>query len=159
MIAMARTLKEIARFDRRWFRAHPERRHRCRLPDTGELDLRDSAPGAPLVMAIRHLGRGHLVYQPVICQGVLPKDERSAAALFALAAISPDPIPVIAECTCCCYDGVCAPRRMPRGFPHGAMENPEQRSGEVVLSCAAACPIQGKSGHAEVDGGMEGESC
>jgi hypothetical protein len=94
---MARTLKEITRFDRRWFRAHPERRHRCRWPDTGELDLCASDPGAHLVMAIRHLGRGHLVYQPVIFQGVLPKDERSAAALFALAATSRDPIPVIAR--------------------------------------------------------------
>ena len=46
-------------------------------------------------MAIRHLGRGHVVYQPVIFQGALPRDEKSAAALFALAATSPD-IPVIA---------------------------------------------------------------
>jgi hypothetical protein len=33
----------------------------------------------------------------VICQGALPTDERSAAALFALAATLPDPIPVIAQ--------------------------------------------------------------
>jgi hypothetical protein len=46
-------------------------------------------------MAIRHLGRGHVVYQPVIFQGALPRDERSAAALFALAATSSEPIPVI----------------------------------------------------------------
>ena len=44
-------------------------------------------------MAIRHLGHGDLVYQPVIFQGVLPKDERSAAALFSLAARCPAPIP------------------------------------------------------------------
>jgi hypothetical protein len=94
---MARALEEIARLDRRWFRAHPERRHRCRWPDTGELDLYDSDRGARLVMAIRHLGRGHVVYQPVIFPGALPTDERSAAALFALAATSPDPIPVIAQ--------------------------------------------------------------
>ena len=94
---MARTLEEIARLDRRWFRAHPERRHRCRWPDTGELDLCDCDRGARLVMAIRHLGRGHVVYQPVIFQGAPPADEESAAALFALAATSPEPIPVIAR--------------------------------------------------------------
>ena len=94
---MARALEEIARLDRRWFRAHPERRHRCRWPDTGELDLYDSNRGAPLVMAIRYLGRGRVVYQPVMFQGALPADEKSAAALFALAAASPEPIPVIAQ--------------------------------------------------------------
>ena len=47
-------------------------------------------------MAIRHFGRGHIVYQPVIFQGGLPRDERSAAVLFALAATSSEPIPVIA---------------------------------------------------------------
>jgi hypothetical protein len=94
---MVRALDEIVRLDRRWFWAHPERRHRCRWPDTGKLDLCDSDPGARLVMAIRPLGRGHVVYQPVIFQGALPTDERSAAALFALAATSPEPIPVIAQ--------------------------------------------------------------
>ena len=48
-------------------------------------------------MAIRHLGRDHIVYQPVMFQGDLPRDERSAAALFALAATSSDPIPVVAQ--------------------------------------------------------------
>jgi hypothetical protein len=94
---MARALEEIARLDRRWFRAHPERRHRCRWPDTVELDLCDGGRGAGLVMTIRHLGRGHIVYQPVIFQGGLLRDERSAAALFALAATSPEPIPVVAH--------------------------------------------------------------
>jgi hypothetical protein len=47
-------------------------------------------------MAIRHLGRGRVVYQPVFFQGGLPRDERSAAALFAVAATSSEPIPVIA---------------------------------------------------------------
>jgi hypothetical protein len=94
---MARALKEIVRLDRRWFRAHPERRHRCRWPDTVELDLCDSERGAWLVMAMRHLGRGRVVYQPAIFQGVVPPDERSAAALFALAAKSSEPIPVIAQ--------------------------------------------------------------
>jgi hypothetical protein len=89
---MARALKEVARVDRQWFRAHPERRHRCRWPDTIELDVCDSARGARLVIAIRHLGRGHIVYQPTISRGALPSDERSAAALFALAATSSEPI-------------------------------------------------------------------
>jgi hypothetical protein len=93
---MPRTLGHIARLDRRWFLAHPERRHRCRWPDTIELDLCDCDRGARLVMAVRHLGRGHIVYQPVSFQGGLPRDERSAAALFALAATSSEPIPVIA---------------------------------------------------------------
>jgi hypothetical protein len=86
---MPRTLGQIARLDRRWFRAHPERRHRCRWPDTVELDLCHGDRGGRLVMAIRHLGRGLIVYQPVIFQGALPRDERSAAVLFALAATSP----------------------------------------------------------------------
>jgi hypothetical protein len=92
---MLRTLGQIARLDRRWFRAHPERRHRCRWPDTVELDLCDNDRDGRLVMAIRHLGRGYVVYQPVIFQGALPRDERSAAAPFALAATSSEPIPVI----------------------------------------------------------------
>jgi hypothetical protein len=47
-------------------------------------------------MAIRDLGRGCVVYQPVIFDGALPASEESTAALFALAATSPEPIPVIA---------------------------------------------------------------
>jgi hypothetical protein len=86
----------LAQLDRRWFRAHPERRHRCRWPDAVELDPCDNDRDGWLVMAIRHLGRGHVVYQPVKFQGALPRDERSAAALFALAATSSEPIPVIA---------------------------------------------------------------
>jgi hypothetical protein len=62
-----------------------------------ELELYESDHRAPLVMAICHLGRGRVVHQPVIFQGVLPADERSAAALFALAARYPQPIPVVAE--------------------------------------------------------------
>jgi hypothetical protein len=65
-VGMPRTLGHIARLDRRWFRAHPERRHRCRWPDTIELDLCDCDNDALLVMAVRHLGRGHIVYQPVM---------------------------------------------------------------------------------------------
>jgi hypothetical protein len=92
----AHALKEIVRFDRRWFRAHPERRHRCRWPHTGELDLCDCDGGARLVVTMRHLGRGSIIYQPVIFQGCRA-GTRSAAALFALAAKSPEPIPVIAQ--------------------------------------------------------------
>jgi hypothetical protein len=56
---------------------------------------RDCDRGARLVIAIRHLGRGCLVYQPVIFQGALPVNEDLIAALFALAATSPEPIPVL----------------------------------------------------------------
>jgi hypothetical protein len=94
---MAGALEEIALLDRRWFRAHPERRHRCRLPDIAESDLCDSDRNARLVITIRHLGRGHMIYQPVIFQGGVPRDERSAAALFALAATSSEPSPAIAQ--------------------------------------------------------------
>jgi hypothetical protein len=48
-------------------------------------------------MTIRHLGRGYLIYQPSIFQGALPRDEKSAAALFVLAATNPAPVPVVAE--------------------------------------------------------------
>jgi hypothetical protein len=73
-----------------------ERRHRCRWPDTIELDFCGSNRDARLIMAIRHLGRGRIIYQPVIFRGALPSDERSAAAVFALAATSSEPIPYIA---------------------------------------------------------------
>jgi hypothetical protein len=156
---MARALDEVVRLDRRWFWAHPKRWHRCRSPDAGELDLCGSDDGARLVMAIRHLGRGHVVYQPVIFQGAVPADEESAAALFALAATSPDPIPVIAQ-----KDVLRLRRRGLRLLaqaerlpPLVATNRPQHPSGEVVLSCAAARRVQGRSGHSEVGGGMEGE--
>jgi hypothetical protein len=94
---MARALDEIVRLDRRWFWAHPQRQHRCRRPETAELDLCDCDRGARLVIAMRHLGRGHIVYQPVIFQGALPVNEESTAALFALAATSREPIPVLLQ--------------------------------------------------------------
>jgi hypothetical protein len=94
---MARALDEVVRLDRRWFWAHPHRQHRCRWPDTCELELCDCDRGARLVIAIRHLGGGCFVYQPVILQGALPVNEESTAALFALAATSPEPIPVLAQ--------------------------------------------------------------
>jgi hypothetical protein len=96
-LAMARQLEEIARRDGRWFRAHPERRHRCRGPAKGEFELFESDRGARLVMTIHHLGRGHVVYQPAVFQGAPPGDEESAAALFALAVRHPEPIPFIDE--------------------------------------------------------------
>ena len=65
---MARPLQEIVRLDRRWFRAHPERRHRCRHPDTGELDFFG-------VTAVRG-PRWRIVYQPVVFKGALPAEER-----------------------------------------------------------------------------------
>jgi hypothetical protein len=94
---MARALDEIVRLDRCWFWAHPKRQHRCRWPDPCELDLCDCDRSAPLVIAIRRLGRDCVVYQPVIFQGALPAREGSAAALFALAATCPEPVPVFAQ--------------------------------------------------------------
>jgi hypothetical protein len=96
-VAMARALEQIVRRDRLWFQAHAERWHFCRWPDRNELDFCDSDPDARLIIAIRHLGRGRIVYQPVIFEGAPPADERSAAALFALAARNPEPIPVVTE--------------------------------------------------------------
>jgi hypothetical protein len=97
-VVTARPIETIVRLDQRWFRAHPERKHRCRWPDTGELALCDGwSRGPRLVIAIRHLGRGHVIYQPVIFQGMLPRDERSAGVLFALAAGRSEPIPFIDE--------------------------------------------------------------
>jgi hypothetical protein len=63
----------------------------------GELDFCGSELGTHLIIAIRHLGRDRIVYQPVIFEGALPADERSAAALSALAVRDPEPIPVVAE--------------------------------------------------------------
>jgi hypothetical protein len=62
-----------------------------------ELDLCDCDRSARLVVAIRHFGCGYVVYQPVILEGALPEHEEAAAALFALAAISPEPVPVLAR--------------------------------------------------------------
>jgi hypothetical protein len=79
---MTRGLEEIARCDRRWLQAHPERCHRCRWPDPGELDFCGTDLGTHLIISIRHLGRGCLVYQLVIFHGALPASEESTAALF-----------------------------------------------------------------------------
>jgi hypothetical protein len=90
---MAYALEEVAELDRRWFRLHPDRQHCCRFPDMRELELYDSEHRARLVMAICHLGSGRVVRQPVIFQCALPADERSAAALFALASAMPSTDP------------------------------------------------------------------
>jgi hypothetical protein len=94
--AISRPLDGIARLDRDWFLVNPKRDHRCRRPAPCELDLYDYYRGGRLVVAVRHLGRGRVLYQPVIFQGALPSDERSSAAIFALAAKHPDPIPQVA---------------------------------------------------------------
>jgi hypothetical protein len=94
-ITMAHPLEEIVRLDRRWFRAHRERQYRCRLPAPGELDR--YACNQLLIIAIRHMGGGHLAYQPVIFEAQMPTDEKSAGILFALAAKNPDPIPTVPE--------------------------------------------------------------
>lgn len=92
---MPRSFDDIARLDRRWFRAHPERRHRCRRPETGEADLYGRDRSGRLIIAVRHLGR-RVLYQPLILNGALPTDERSAAALFVLAASHSEPVPEVA---------------------------------------------------------------
>jgi hypothetical protein len=105
---MLRTLGQIARLDRRWFRAHPERRHRCRWPDTVELDLWDNNRDARLVMAIRHLGRGHVVYQPVIFQGGT-RDRRRRC--LRSQRHPPSRFPSSAKWTCFASDAACASTR------------------------------------------------
>jgi Peptidase family M23 len=124
---MACALDEIVRHDRRWFRAHPQTRHRCRWPDTGELDLCE----------IRHLGRGRVVYQPVIFPG------RAAHRR---------------EIGC---GAVCPRSDIPRADschrPNGGAGNESLAAPirEVMRSCAAARLVRVKPGHSEVSGGME----
>jgi hypothetical protein len=48
-----------------------------------------------LIVAVRHLGRGRVLYQPLLLHGSPPLDEDAAAALFAHAAEHPDPIPEV----------------------------------------------------------------
>ena len=92
-VAMARPLDEIVRLYRRWFCADPNDGTAADRP------IRASST-VPRVWTWRSATSGAAtssIYQPVIFQGALPTDERSAAALFALAATSRDPIPVIAR--------------------------------------------------------------
>jgi hypothetical protein len=63
--ATPRELDGIARLDREWFLAHPERHHRCRRPAPCELDLYDGYRGARLIIAVRRLGRNRVLYQPI----------------------------------------------------------------------------------------------
>jgi hypothetical protein len=112
-ITMAQQVDEIARRDRRWFRARPERQYRCRSPAPGELDLYECSESRRLIIAIRHIGRGHLAYQPVIFEGQLPSDEKSAGVLFALAAKHPDPIPTVSEREVCRWRFVLESLRLP----------------------------------------------
>ena len=88
--ARPRPLDEIARLDRRWSERIRNAAIRCRRPDRRELDLYAGNDGGRLIIAIRHLGRGRVLHQPLILQGVLPADERSSAAIFALAVKHPD---------------------------------------------------------------------
>jgi hypothetical protein len=96
-ITMAQQVDEIARRDRRWFRAHPERQYRCRSPAPGELDLYECSESRRLIIAIRHIGRGHPRVSAGYLEGQLPSDEKSAGILFAVAAKHPDPIPTVGE--------------------------------------------------------------
>jgi hypothetical protein len=66
-----------------------------------------------LIIAIRQIGRGHLAYQPVIFEGQLPGDEKSAGILFALAAKHPDPIPTVGEREVCRWRFVLESLRSP----------------------------------------------
>jgi hypothetical protein len=93
--AAPQPLDEVAWLDRTWFLAHPERRHRCRQPSKCEIDLCGGGYGSQLIIAVRHLGRGLVLYQPLLFCGAAPSDEEGAAALFALAAEHPDPIPKV----------------------------------------------------------------
>ena len=51
--------------------------------------------GRDLVLLIRHLGRGALVYQPVMLSGSLPVDEERIASMFARALQDPLPVPAL----------------------------------------------------------------
>jgi hypothetical protein len=93
--AMPRPLDGIARRDGEWFLAHPKRHHLCRRPAPCEFDLYDGYRGGRLIVAVRHLGRGRVLYQPLLLHGSPPLDEDAAAALFAHAAEHPDPIPEV----------------------------------------------------------------
>jgi hypothetical protein len=61
MIAMPSALEEVARLDRRWFRARTERQHGVQSPDTCEVDLCDNDRDTRPVLAVRHLDSGYIV--------------------------------------------------------------------------------------------------
>jgi hypothetical protein len=116
------------------------------MPDTVEVELCDSGRGACLVMTIRHLGRGHIVYQPVIFRGGLPRDERSAAALFALAATSSEPIPVVAQMDVLRLRRGLGLQTLSRGPSMAAKNRSQHVLGEMVQSRAAARRSCGNGG-------------
>jgi hypothetical protein len=84
----------MARLDARWFKAHPERRHRVRLAEHGEVHLLGLPSGGPVLMAMRSTGKG-CIYQPLFYNAAPPRRERMASILFAMAASDPDPVPII----------------------------------------------------------------
>jgi hypothetical protein len=53
----SRTRAEIAPLDARWFKAHPERRHRVRLAEEGEVQLPSVLVDRPVLMAMRWTGK------------------------------------------------------------------------------------------------------
>jgi hypothetical protein len=58
------TRAEIVRLDARWFKAHPERRHRVRRAEEGEGQLPSDLADREVLMAMRWTGKGCL-YQPL----------------------------------------------------------------------------------------------
>jgi hypothetical protein len=89
-----RSKTEIARLDARWFKAHPERRHRVRRAGHGEVPLASLQADHPVLMAMRWTGKGCL-YQPLFYDAGPPRRERMAGILFAMAASNPEPVPLI----------------------------------------------------------------
>jgi hypothetical protein len=89
-----RSRAEIARLDARWFKAHPERRHRVRLAEDGEVQLPTGLAHRPVLMAMRWTGKG-CIYQPLFYDAGPPGHERMASILFAMAAWELEPMPVI----------------------------------------------------------------
>lgn len=84
----------MARLDARWFRAHPERRHRVRRAGDGEVPLTSPPTNHSVLMAMRWTGKGCL-YQPLFYDAGPPWRERMASILFAMAASNPEPVPLI----------------------------------------------------------------
>jgi hypothetical protein len=89
-----RSRAEIARLDARWFKARPERRHRVRLAEDGEVQLPAGLAHRPVLMAMRWTGKG-CIYQPLFYVAGPPRPERIASILFAMAASDPEPVPLI----------------------------------------------------------------
>ena len=88
------SLERVADIDRQWFQDHPDRRYRARYAALPEQKTFGADPD--LVLLIRHLGRGTLVYQPVRLAAPPPADVRMLAQLFARAVADPRPVPALA---------------------------------------------------------------